>query len=42
MKENESDLLGSWLALGVVIIGTFMSILDSSIINIALPKRMNL
>ncbi|WML37355.1 DHA2 family efflux MFS transporter permease subunit [Clostridium sp. OS1-26] len=40
MEENKSDLLGSWLALGVVIIGTFMSILDSSIVNIALPKMM--
>lgn len=29
-----------WWALGVTIIGGFMSILDSSIVNIALPKMM--
>ncbi|MBV7273219.1 DHA2 family efflux MFS transporter permease subunit [Clostridium thailandense] len=40
MEDNNSDLLASWLALCVVIIGTFMSILDSSIVNIALPKMM--
>lgn len=40
MEENNNGLLNSWLALGVVIIGTFMSILDSSIVNIALPKMM--
>lgn len=40
--ENETQ--GSfykWLALGVVVIGTFMSILDSSIVNIAIPKMMS-
>ena len=40
MEESNNEALGSWLALGVVIIGTFMSILDSSIVNIALPKMM--
>jgi len=40
MEENKNGLLNSWLALGVVVIGTFMSILDSSIVNIALPKMM--
>lgn len=40
MEEKNNDSFGSWLALGVVIIGTFMSILDSSIVNIALPKMM--
>ena len=41
MEENKnSSLLNSWLALFVVVIGTFMSILDSSIVNIALPKMM--
>ncbi|MBC2581962.1 DHA2 family efflux MFS transporter permease subunit [Clostridium sp. DJ247] len=40
MEDNNNGLLASWLALGVVIIGTFMSILDSSIVNIALPKMM--
>lgn len=29
-----------WLALGVVVIGTFMAILDTSIVNIAIPKMM--
>lgn len=41
MKELNKELMGSWLSLGVVIIGTFMSILDSSIVNIALPKMMS-
>lgn len=40
MGEHNNEAAGSWLALGVVIIGTFMSILDSSIVNIALPKMM--
>lgn len=40
MEENNNESLSNWLALGVVIIGTFMSILDSSIVNIALPKMM--
>jgi len=39
-ESNNNEAAGSWLALGVVIIGTFMSILDSSIVNIALPKMM--
>ncbi|WP_315068172.1 DHA2 family efflux MFS transporter permease subunit [uncultured Clostridium sp.] len=39
-ESNNESLASSWLALGVVIIGTFMSILDSSIVNIALPKMM--
>lgn len=30
-----------WLALFVVVIGTFMVMLDSSIVNIAIPKMMN-
>lgn len=41
MGENNNELLNSWLALGVVVIGTFMSILDSSIVNIAVPKMMS-
>lgn len=40
MEKNHNDSLYSWLALIVVVIGTFMSILDSSIVNIALPKMM--
>jgi EmrB/QacA subfamily drug resistance transporter len=39
-ESNKESLVSSWLALAVVIIGTFMSILDSSIVNIALPKMM--
>jgi EmrB/QacA subfamily drug resistance transporter len=39
-ESNNNKALSSWLALSVVIIGTFMSILDSSIVNIALPKMM--
>jgi len=30
-----------WLSLLVVVVGTFMSILDSSIVNVALPKMMS-
>ncbi|AJG98252.1 MFS transporter [Clostridium beijerinckii] len=41
MEENNNGLLNSWLALFVVVIGTFMAILDSSIANIALPKMMS-
>jgi len=37
VKKNSMD---KWLALFVVIIGTFMAILDSSIVNIAVPKLM--
>lgn len=40
MAEEKQDGLYRWLALIVVIIGTFMSILDSSIVNIAIPKMM--
>lgn len=40
MEENNNDSLYSWMALIVVVIGTFMSILDSSIVNIAIPKMM--
>ncbi|WP_333887509.1 DHA2 family efflux MFS transporter permease subunit [Clostridium sp.] len=40
MEQHNHDSLYSWLALIVVVIGTFMSILDSSIVNIALPKMM--
>lgn len=41
MEENNHNSSSSWLALGVVVIGTFMAILDSSIVNIALPKLMS-
>lgn len=41
MKENNKGSLDAWLAMSVIIIGTFMSILSSSIINVALPKMMS-
>lgn len=40
MHNNKQRKIEQWLALFVVIIGTFMSILDSSIVNIAIPKMM--
>lgn len=40
MKENESPSY-KWLCLLIVIIGTFMAFLDSSIVNIALTKIMS-
>ncbi|MDT3699292.1 MAG: DHA2 family efflux MFS transporter permease subunit [Thermincola sp.] len=41
MENRRQDSLYKWLALGVVVIGTFMAILDTSIVNIAIPKMMN-
>jgi EmrB/QacA subfamily drug resistance transporter len=41
MGKEEQASGYRWLALGVVIIGTFMSILDSSIVNIAITKMMS-
>ncbi|MBV7273933.1 DHA2 family efflux MFS transporter permease subunit [Clostridium thailandense] len=40
MKKNSNESLGPWLSMMVIIIGTFMSILSSSIINVALAKMM--
>lgn len=40
MEERKQDGLYKWLALLVVVIGTFMAILDTSIVNIAIPKMM--
>lgn len=40
MEEHEHGALYKWMALLVCVIGTFMSILDSSIVNIAIPKLM--
>lgn len=40
MAEREHGASYKWMALLVVVIGTFMSILDSSIVNIAIPKLM--
>ncbi|WP_312092832.1 DHA2 family efflux MFS transporter permease subunit [Aminipila sp.] len=39
MKEH--DDVYKWLSLFVVLIGTFMSVLSSSLINLALPKMMS-
>ena len=36
MKNNK------WLALAVIILGTFMTMLDTSIVNIAIPKLMEI
>lgn len=40
MQQKKNDGLYKWIALFVVVIGTFMAILDSSIVNIAIPKMM--
>lgn len=40
-KNQDSSQNGyKWRAIGIVIIGTFMAILDSSIVNVALPHMM--
>lgn len=41
VQESAGDDVYKWSALFVVVIGTFMVMLDSSIVNIALPKMMN-
>ena len=38
MEKHEERYM--WVALAVVIVGTFMSVLDSSIVNVAVPKMM--
>lgn len=40
MESRKQDSLYKWLTLLVVVFGTFMAILDTSIVNIALPKMM--
>lgn len=40
MESRKQDGLYKWLALLVVVFGTFMAILDTSIVNIAIPKMM--
>ncbi|GAB4266100.1 DHA2 family efflux MFS transporter permease subunit [Thermincola ferriacetica] len=40
-NAGHQDNLYKWLALIVVVVGTFMAILDTSIVNIAIPKMMN-
>ena len=41
MENKGNDNSNRWLVLFVVIIGTFMSVLDSSIVNIAVPTLMS-
>jgi len=41
MQDNNQAASNKWLILIVVIIGTFMAALDSSIVNIAVAKMMN-
>jgi DHA2 family multidrug resistance protein len=39
---DDSDLRGNrWAVLGIIMMGTFMAILDSSIVNVALPHMMS-
>jgi EmrB/QacA subfamily drug resistance transporter len=38
---SSSDSNYRWVVLGIVMMGTFMAILDSSIINVALPHMMS-
>ena len=40
MEEKETSSY-KWLCLIIIIIGTFMAFLDTSIVNIALPKIMS-
>lgn len=40
METQKQDALYKWVALLVVVFGTFMAILDTSIVNIAIPKMM--
>ncbi|WP_315072126.1 DHA2 family efflux MFS transporter permease subunit [uncultured Clostridium sp.] len=41
MGENENESSNPWLGMLVIIVGTFMSVLSSSIINVALTKMMS-
>ena len=40
MNENNNRESNPWLTMIVVIVGTFMAVLSSSIINVALTKMM--
>lgn len=40
MESEKQGALYKWLTLLVVVFGTFMAILDTSIVNIAIPKMM--
>jgi len=39
-EENQADPNYRWKVLGIVMVGTLMSALDSSIVNVSLPKIM--
>lgn len=41
MTESHTSHLYRWGVLGIIMLGTFMAILDSSIVNIALPHMMS-
>lgn len=40
MDKHEERYM--WLCLSVIVVGTFMAILDSSIVNVAIPKMMTI
>jgi len=39
--ENQPVPAHRWMVLGIIMVGTFMAILDSSIVNVALPRMMS-
>ena len=41
MTETTASGQRRWVVLGIVMMGTFMAILDSSIVNVALPHMMS-
>ncbi|MEL7568249.1 MAG: DHA2 family efflux MFS transporter permease subunit [Dehalobacterium sp.] len=41
MQEDKRDASAKWLSLLVIVVGTFMAALDSSIVNIAVVKMMS-
>ena len=40
MDSNPHPGSNRWLVLSIIMVGTFMSILDTSIVNVALPHMM--
>jgi len=39
--SNQPAASYRWMVLGIIMVGTFMAILDSSIVNVALPRMMS-